>query len=215
MYEEIKKGISEHGQGPTNIATLACAAGLSGFVGAIFGTPSDIANIRMQTDQILPVKDRRNYRNVLDAWVQMKRREGWRSFKQGLWLNCTRCAIMTSSQLASYDTFKHALQGIYQNHRNSPWIEVCASILASLTATTFCSPMDVIRTKLMSSSADKPSVLAILRNLTRTDGLRWVFRGWVPSFVRLGPQTIATLLFLEQQRRIYRIVQSSSLEISK
>jgi hypothetical protein len=30
------------------------------------------------------------------------------------------------------------------------------------------------------------------------------FRGWVPSFIRLGPHTIATFLFLEEHKKLYR-----------
>jgi len=32
----------------------------------------------------------------------------------------------------------------------------------------------------------------------------WMFRGWVPSFIRLGPHTVATFLFLEQHKKMYR-----------
>lgn len=30
-----------------------------------------------------------------------------------------------------------------------------------------------------------------------------MFKGWVPSFLRLGPQTVLTLLILEQHKRLY------------
>ncbi|CAI7573342.1 unnamed protein product [Penicillium pancosmium] len=103
-------------------------AASSGFIGAIFGTPADIANVRMQNDASLPQQQRRNYRNVLDAWVQMKRAEGWRSFRQGLWPNCFRSGIMTANE-------------------EKPLIHFAASLLASLVATSISSPMDVIRTQ--------------------------------------------------------------------
>jgi dicarboxylate transporter 10 len=136
----------------------------------------------------------------------MKRHEGWRSFTQGLWPNCFRSGIMTASQLASYDTFKILLQQWTSVSAESPIIHISASLLASLVATSISSPMDVIRTQLMSASK-RVSVLRIVTDLTRSEGYRWVFRGWTPSFVRLGPQTIATLVALEQHKRIYRIIK--------
>ncbi|KAJ5182952.1 hypothetical protein N7492_000568 [Penicillium capsulatum] len=204
LYDELKKSTapSEKPHNPPMLATMAAA---SGFVGAIFGTPSDIANIRMQNDRSLPVHERRNYRNVFDAWAQMKRSEGMKSFTQGLWPNCVRCAVMTGGQLASYDVFKNIIQRMSGLSRESSWVHLSASLMSSLTATTLCSPMDVVRTQLMSSSANV-SLLDIVRSLFRAEGYRWVFRGWVPSFMRLGPQTMATLVFLEQHRRIYRTV---------
>lgn len=205
LYEELKQSANKSEKPTTAMLTMMAAT--SGFVGAIFGTPSDIANIRMQNDRALPIQRRRNYKNVLDAWVQMKRHEGWRAFAQGLWPNCFRCGIMTASQLASYDTFKELLQRWSSLSGESPVIHISASLLASLVATSISSPMDVIRTQLMSSSK-RVSVLRIVTNLTRSEGYRWVFRGWTPSFVRLGPQTIATLVALEQHKRIYRLIKS-------
>lgn len=186
---------------------LGMMAASSGFIGAIFGTPADIANVRMQNDASLPQQQRRNYRNVLDAWVRMKRTEGWRSFRQGLWPNCFRSGIMTASQLASYDSFKRLIQKLCDTAEENPLIHFAASLMASLVATSISSPMDVIRTQLMSSSNDY-SVFKVVRKLMHAEGPSWIFRGWTPSFVRLGPQTIATLVLLEQHKRIYRTFTS-------
>ncbi|OQD68672.1 hypothetical protein PENDEC_c032G04284 [Penicillium decumbens] len=202
IYEELKN-CTTTSEKPLSVPVLGIMAAVSGFIGAIFGTPSDLANIRMQNDKSLPIQHRRNYRHVFDAWYQMKRQEGWRAFIQGIWPNCFRSGIMTASQLASYDTFKRLLQRIGGTNEEKPLIHFSASLLASLVATTVSNPMDVIRTQLMSSS-EKGSVLKIVRGLFAAEGIRWVFRGWTPSFVRLGPQTIATLVFLEQHKRIYR-----------
>ncbi|OQE31923.1 hypothetical protein PENSTE_c001G08834 [Penicillium steckii] len=206
LYEELKQKAKIYNQ-PLSTPTLGMMAATSGFVGAIFGTPADIANVRMQNDRSLPLEQRRNYRNVLDAWAQMKRTEGWRSFRQGLWPNCFRSGIMTASQLASYDSFKRLIQSLCNTEDEKPSIHFTASLLASLVATSISSPMDVIRTQLMSSS-DKTSVIGIVRNLISSEGSRWLFRGWTPSFVRLGPQTIATLVLLEQHKRVYRMMNS-------
>ena len=193
---------------PLTIPMLASMAAVSGFIGAIFGTPSDIANVRMQNDRSLAIQHRRNYKNVFDAWLQMKRHEGWRAFVQGLWPNCFRSGTMTASQLASYDVFKRLLQRLGKTDEEKPIIHLSASILASLVATSVSSPMDVIRTQLMSSSK-KMSVFEIVKELTRSEGFGWVFRGWTPSFIRMGPQTIATLVMLEQHKRVYRMMKSS------
>lgn len=191
---------------PLNGVTLSMMASVSGFLGAILGTPSDIANIRMQNDRSLPAHERRNYRHVFDAWGQMKRQNGWGAFTQGLWPNCFRCAIMTMSQLASYDLFKSLTQRIGGIQEENALVHLCSSLLASLTATTICSPMDVIRTQVM-SSPNRMSVFKIVCRLFHLDGYCWLLRGWTPSFARLGPQTIATLVLLEQQKRVYRAIK--------
>jgi dicarboxylate transporter 10 len=188
---------------PNSPPVLGLLAGISGFVGAIFGNASDIGNIRMQNDGSLPPHLRRNYRHIFDAWGQIRRQEGWRAFGQGLWPNAFRCGMMTSCQLASYDSFRDlivATTGVRDDH---PGLHLSASFLAALVATTLCSPIDVVKTQLMGSSR-KQGILQVIKDLTRTEGPRWVFRGWTPGFVRLGPQTMATLILLEQHKRLYR-----------
>jgi dicarboxylate transporter 10 len=188
---------------------LGLLAGISGFVGAIFGNASDIGNIRMQNDGSLPPHLRRNYRNIFDAWGQIRRQEGWKAYGQGLWPNAVRCGLMTSCQLASYDSFREILSRTTGIDGHNPKVQVLASLLAALVATTLCSPIDVIKTQLMGVS-EKQGILRVIRGLTATEGARWIFRGWTPSFVRLGPQTIATLVLLEQHKRVFRELKESS-----
>jgi dicarboxylate transporter 10 len=57
------------------------------------------------------------------------------------------------------------------------------------------------------SSNQKQGILQLIGDIYRTDGVRWMFKGWVPSFLRLGPHTICTFVFLEMHRKTYRKVQ--------
>ncbi|KAK2933522.1 Mitochondrial carrier domain superfamily [Fusarium oxysporum f. sp. vasinfectum] len=205
VYEELKQQAVTNGFGTASHLLIPIAFA-SGFAGAILGTPSDIANIRMQNDKSQPPQLRRNYRHVFHAWTQMRTQEGWRSFSQGMSANCFRCGVMTASQLACYDFFKGILRDQI-NRPDSTATHLTASLGASLVATSVASPMDVIRTHMMGPSSKpgvRASVWGILRHLVSTEGYRWVFRGWSSSFIRLGPQTIATLVTMEQQRKLYR-----------
>lgn len=157
----------------------------------------------MQNDGSLPPHLRRNYRHIFDAWRQIKRQEGWKAFGQGLWPNAFRCGMMTSCQLASYDSFRDLIAATTGIHNDHPGLHLSASFLAALVATTLCSPIDVVKTQLMGSSS-RQGILHVVTELTAVEGMRWVFRGWTPGFVRLGPQTMATLILLEQHKRLYR-----------
>jgi dicarboxylate transporter 10 len=202
MYESIKDRVSSRSGSSPGVWVLIAAAAVSGFTGGFVGNAADIANVRMQNDKSLPREVRRNYRHVVDALVRVGKEEGWRGYFRGVWPNCVRAAVMTSSQLASYDGFKILLVGkLGLNDVSST--HLMASIMASLVATTLGSPVDVVKTKLMSASGNT-SVLGVMKKMYQAEGFGWLFRGWLPSFVRLGPQTIATLLFLEQHKRIYR-----------
>jgi dicarboxylate transporter 10 len=104
--------------------------------------------------------------------------------------------------LATYDGFKRTLLE-YTPLKDGLSTHFTASFLAGFVATTICSPVDVIKTRVMSSN-EKHNIIKLVRDITKTEGIRWMFKGWVPSFIRVGPHTILTFLFLEQHKKIYR-----------
>ena len=174
----------------------------SGFLGGIVGNPADILNVRMQNDASLPAAERRNYKHAIDGLIRMTREEGVASLFRGVWPNSTRAVLMTASQLASYDVFKREL--LEQLHMKDNLVtHFTASFMAGFVATTVCSPVDVIKTRVMSAQA-KEGIISLVTRITANEGFMWMFKGWVPSFVRLGPHTIATFMFLEQHKKIYR-----------
>ena len=135
----------------------------------------------------------------------MFREEGWRSLFRGVWPNSMRAVLMTASQLASYDSFKKVLLDNTSLEDNLT-THFTASFMAGFVATTVCSPVDVIKTRVMSAK-DSEGMVSLLTRTIKAEGVGWMFRGWVPSFVRLGPHTIATFLFLEQHKKVYRYMK--------
>ncbi|MCJ1246308.1 Mitochondrial dicarboxylate transporter [Trapelia coarctata] len=177
-------------------------ASTSGFLGGIAGNPADVLNVRMQHDAALPAAQRRNYRHAIDGLIRMTREEGWRSLFRGVWPNSMRAVLMTASQLASYDGFKSILLR-HTSLTDNLTTHFSASIMAGFVATTICSPVDVIKTRVMSAK-ESEGLAKLLARIYRVEGAGWMWRGWVPSFIRLGPHTVATFLFLEQHKRLYR-----------
>lgn len=48
----------------------------AGGIGSFIGTPCDLALVRMQADSTLPLNERRNYKNVFDAFSRIVSEEG-------------------------------------------------------------------------------------------------------------------------------------------
>ena len=185
-------------------------ASTSGFLGGVAGNPADVLNVRMQHDAALPPLQRRNYRHAIDGLVRMTREEGWRTAFRGVLPNSLRAMLMTASQLASYDGITSLIIAKTQLVDNLT-THFCASIAAGLVATTICSPVDVVKTRVMSAK-ESEGLAQLLATIYKAEGMGWMFRGWVPSFVRLGPHTVATFLFLEQHKRIYRSLKGVGKE---
>lgn len=205
VYEELKD-LSSTPTSTPSFPILIAMASTSGFLGGIAGNPADIINVRMQNDAALPASQRKNYRHAIDGLIRMSREEGLASLFRGVWPNSFRAVLMTASQLASYDIFKSQLQKRL-DMKEGLTLHFSASLMAGFVATTVCSPADVIKTRVMSSTKSG-NLIEYMLSLFRKEGFTWMFRGWVPSFIRLGPHTIATFLFLEQHKKIYRAVYS-------
>jgi solute carrier family 25 oxoglutarate transporter 11 len=81
-------------------------AGIAGFFGALLANPADLALIRMQADSQLPIAERRNYKNVFDAFSRISKEEG----VSGLWRGATptviRAVVLNLAMLSSYDHAK-------------------------------------------------------------------------------------------------------------
>ena len=65
----------------------------AGFIGSIVGNPADLALIRMQNDTALKPEERRNYKNVVDAFSRIVKEEG----VLALWRGCTPTVIRAMS----------------------------------------------------------------------------------------------------------------------
>ena len=73
-----------------------CYSMLSGGLGAWLSNPADLAMVRFQNDGLLPKKERRNYKNFVDAFGRMVKEEGIGSCWKGSFANIMRSASLTA-----------------------------------------------------------------------------------------------------------------------
>ncbi|KAM5360172.1 hypothetical protein ACJZ2D_013933 [Fusarium nematophilum] len=207
VYEDLKVRLHLSGQGDTNSKFLLIPlSAMSGLMGGIAGNPADVVNVRMQSDMSKPPRDQRRYKHALDGIWRIIRSEGFGSLFRGVGANSSRAALMTSSQLASYDMVKgYCLRRLSMD--DDTRTHILASMMAGAIATTVCSPVDVVKTRMMNSTGAE-SIQEFLRQSALVEGHAWVFRGWAPSFLRLGPQTILTMVILEQHKKAYAKIRS-------
>jgi dicarboxylate transporter 10 len=76
-----------------------------------------------------------------------------------------------------------------------------SSLLAGLIATVITMPFDVLKTRLMNAKPGEYSgIIDCARGVLKV-GPSGFFKGFVPAFVRLGPHTVLTFIFLEQLKK--------------
>jgi dicarboxylate transporter 10 len=205
IYESLKEWYMEtyHVQKPSTAVLLPLSM-IAGAAGGLVGNPSDVVNIRMQNDSSLPLDQRRNYRNAFDGIYRICKDENVFTLFRGLAPNLVRGILMTASQVVTYDYAKLLLIDTFNLDPSKKSTHFSASLVAGFVATTVCSPADVVKTRIMNTKGGGESPITILKSALTNEGVGFMFRGWIPSFIRLGPQTIVTFLVLEQLRK-YRV----------
>lgn len=202
IYEYLKDAyIAKTGNQKPSTAVLLPMSMIAGAMGGMVGNPADVVNIRMQNDSTLPIAQRRNYRNAADGLWRICKEESPSSLFRGLMPNLVRGVLMTSGQVASYDVAKEVLVDTLHMDPTKKSTHFSASLIAGLVATTVCSPADVVKTRIMNSKGSGEGAVTLLKNAVKNEGVGFMFRGWLPSFMRLGPHTIVTFLVLEQLRK--------------
>lgn len=201
-YSTARFGVYEAGKKYVNTDTFGgkvALAGASGLVGGIVGTPADMVNVRMQNDVKLPPQQRRNYNNAFDGLVRVYRQEGFKRLFSGATTATARGILMTIGQIAFYDQTKIYLLATPYFQDNLV-THFTASLVAGTIATTLTQPLDVLKTRSMNAKPGEFNGLWDIVKHTAKLGPLGFFKGYVPAFVRLGPHTIITFVFLEQLR---------------
>ncbi|KAF7319884.1 hypothetical protein MKEN_00771600 [Mycena kentingensis (nom. inval.)] len=173
---------------------------------------NDIILVRMTSDGMRPPEQRFRYSNGITGLFSLAKEEGIRGLGRGIGTNTTRAVLMNASQVGSYDFFKsnllqHSARLLNYQLKDNLLLHVLASLMAGTFATTVCSPADVMRTRIMSSSSNE-SLFHVLTTSIREEGPRVLFKGWSPAFVRLGPNTVLLFVFFEQLKKGWKQTHS-------
>jgi solute carrier family 25 (mitochondrial oxoglutarate transporter), member 11 len=79
---------------------------IAGLLGSIVGNPADLALIRLQADQTLAPEQRRNYKNVVDAFQRIVKEEGVLALWKGSVPTVARAMSLNAGQLATFEELK-------------------------------------------------------------------------------------------------------------
>ncbi|KAL3876005.1 hypothetical protein ACJMK2_033894 [Sinanodonta woodiana] len=198
IYETVKKQLIADGT-PMPFYQKILLAGFAGATGGFVGTPADLVNVRMQNDIKLPKEQRRNYKHAIDGLWQVYKYEGLKKSFGGATMATSRAVFVTIGQLACYDQIKQVvlMTGFLKDNL---FTHFACSITAGAIATLLTQPLDVMKTRVMNAKPGQYSGLSACAMDIAKNGPMGFFKGFIPAFVRLGPQTVLTFIFFEQLR---------------
>lgn len=204
VYMTLQDMLRDEQGNPPGFFKLLLSAMAAGGIGAVVGTPAEVALIRMTSDGRLPPDQRRNYKNVFDALARVSREEGVISMWKGCSPTVIRAIVLNAAQLSVYSEAKKKLLATGHFQQNV-WLHLPASIISGFVCTVVSLPVDIIKTRIQTMRVINgvPEYLGPLdcvRKTTASEGLLSLWKGFSPYFSRLAPHSVLTFLFFEQFR---------------
>uniref|UniRef100_A0A2A4JL82 Mitochondrial 2-oxoglutarate/malate carrier protein n=1 Tax=Heliothis virescens TaxID=7102 RepID=A0A2A4JL82_HELVI len=180
---------------PKKVAMGVAAGGL----GSLIGNPADLALIRMTADGRLPPKERKNYKNVFDALTRIIREEGVRTLWRGAGATVSRAMIVNGAQLGSYAQAREMLLPTFGDGLT---LHAVAAMISGFVTTVASLPVDIVKTRVQNST-EGASQFAVLQKIVKTEGVFTLWRGMLPTYMKIGPMTVLIFMFLEQMKSLY------------
>ncbi|XP_066063170.1 putative mitochondrial transporter UCP3 isoform X1 [Chamaea fasciata] len=227
LYDSVKQLYTPKGAESTGMATRLLAGCTTGAVAVACAQPTDVVKVRFQASRALSDSARR-YSGTVDAYRTIAREEGIRGLWRGTLPNIARNAIINCGELVTYDLLKDALlraqlmagedgaggrgqvpslslqhptPGSSPPPDNIP-CHFVAAFGAGFCATVVASPVDVVKTRYMNASPGQyRNALSCLLALLMQDGPAGLYKGFVPSFLRLGSWNVVMFVSYEQLQR--------------
>ncbi|XP_012282349.1 mitochondrial 2-oxoglutarate/malate carrier protein [Orussus abietinus] len=207
IYNQLQDYWKANYPSPPNFRVLCGMAMCSGCCGAFVGTPAEVALVRMTSDGRLPPSERRNYKNVFDAFLRIAREEGPTTLWRGTVATVGRAAVVNVSQLATYSQSKQIISTKF-GVPESLVLHFYASMVSGFFTAFNSMPFDIAKTRIQNSksSGKPPGVITVIMEITKKEGVPALWRGFWPTYGRIGPMTMIVLILNEQFTHLYRAI---------
>lgn len=202
LYDHIKKFYSDQlpaTSGGGVILQRILAGATSGCFAVFLFQPTEVVKIRMQAE-------RARYKGSIDAYRRIFKTGGVREMWKGTDANCARLSIVNVCELVTYDVAKDALLKRELMKDGVPCHFVSA-LIAGLVTTVVANPVDVVKTRYMNSEKGTyKNPLQCAAQLAKNEGLTAFYKGFLPSYVRIGLWNLVMFLSYEQYKLLSKQV---------
>ncbi|PON49996.1 Mitochondrial carrier protein [Parasponia andersonii] len=207
-YEHFRTLFATQHDGSLSFSSKALVGGLSGVIAQVVASPADLVKVRMQADgRMVSQGLRPSYLGPFDALNKIVCSEGIGGLWRGVFPNVQRAFLVNMGELACYDNAKRF---VIRNRisEDNIYAHTLASVMSGLSATALSCPADVVKTRMMNQAISTEEKI-LYRNscdcLVKTvkiEGLKALWKGFFPTWARLGPWQFVFWVSYEKFRQI-------------
>jgi solute carrier family 25 uncoupling protein 27 len=218
IYENLRAKAQE--QGSFSLQAKVGAGAFAGAAAQLVASPCDLVKVRLQAQGKMDPNspNARKYTGTANAFKTIFQEEGLIGLWKGVGPNVYRAALVNLGELATYDQSKQIILQ-HTTIGDNVLTHTVASVMSGLIATICSCPADVVKTRMMNQNNIRPTLLAAtppksptselyknsLHCLTQTikkEGFLALYKGFLPTWARLGPWQLTFWVTYEQLRKI-------------
>ncbi|KFM64393.1 Mitochondrial uncoupling protein 2, partial [Stegodyphus mimosarum] len=211
LYDSVKNHYSALASGyvsPGHVGIRILAGVTTGGMSVVFAQPTDVVKVRMQA-QVTGLAPR--YVGTMSAYRTIAIEEGMKGLWKGTLPNITRNAIVNAAELVCYDMIKEFILARKLMTDNVP-CHFTSAFAAGFCATVVASPVDVVKTRFMNSHHGQYSgAVDCAVKMFREGGFTAFYKGFMPSFIRLGSWNICMFVTFEQLKRLFTHISQGNV----
>ena len=218
-YEALRSHVADGAHEPGVAVKMALGA-TAGMLGQTVAVPADVLKVRLQAAGAAAGGAHLTGSGgggMAAAAAAIWRAEGAAGFWRGGLPAVQRAGLVNLGELATYDAAKrwaaaHAPPGLAEScgcahAADAPPVHVFSALASGFVACAASTPADVVKTRLMAQRRDGgvpryAGALDCLRQSVRAEGFGVLYRGFMPTWARLGPWQLTFWLTYEQLRRL-------------
>jgi hypothetical protein len=213
-YEPIRNFLSGNAPSETiHPAYKYGAALVTGAVGSALANPCDLVKTRFQAVTSNPGKWKTGlpYNNTFAGWAYIIKNEGGiKALYKGTSVTAARAALVTSSQIGTYDTAKNNILKGYFGFEEGRTVQFLSAMLAGAAVAVCSNPVDVIKSRYMADATEGEarrykSVMDCVAKTFKNDGFAGFYKGTFTGWLRFGPHSFLSLIGIEKVRSFMNI----------
>ncbi len=148
---------------------------------------------------------------ILKSFHFIYKEEGLKGLYRGVDASMVRTGVGSAVQLSCYDVFKSKIQPWF-SQENALQVHFLASLLTSFFVCIAMNTFDVASTRMYNQKSLESNKKAgalykngldCIHKTIKAEGLSALYKGFTAHYLRIGPHTILTFLFLEQGRKLF------------
>lgn len=192
LYEESLRSVKSMDSSGVYSAPLLAA--FSGGIAQLITSPIDLCKVRMQSQPGV-------YPTMSSLFRQTIAIDGVGGLWKGALPNVKRAMLVNAGDIPTYSLVKYILTQYIGFEDAFPVHIACAS-MSGIVSASLSTPGDVLKTVVMSGNGGGRSMFRIMKDIAREEGIRGLYKGFIPNWARLAPWQLMFWVSFEQYRSV-------------